>query len=325
MLPLPPGRQRDRRVAGARRRDGRGHRRPRAGRRGGRRRGGHRRRRQRDPYGCRRRGRWGRRGDLARRDPGAHRRRDARARERLALGAVDPAGRAGGAGPEARGLAAEDQPPARPAATAALRGRPGRGVRRDAAPRGVLERPPGGLRRRRGRAGARAAAGRGLLPLAVGRLYPRRRARRHPHADLLRAAHPGAALRGRRRQPQAAGRRARDRLAGRAPRRAADELRRTRRERRPVPGGEGAAGRRARPRHARRPHLPRRPGLALGAGARPAGHPGATLGRADRPRGGPGLRVGLAPRRRRLRARRPQRRDGRARGPRRGRHALNAG
>ena len=48
--------------------------------------------------------------------------------------------------------------------------------------------------------------------------------------------------------------------------------------------GEDPAGHRARPGHARRPHLPRRPGVAVGSRPRPPGDTGRALGRADQPR-----------------------------------------
>ena len=73
---------------------------------------------------------------------------------------------------------------------------------------------------------------------------------------------------------QAARRRARHRLPRRAPRRADRVVPASRdARRRPVHRGQDPAGRRARPGHARRPHLPRRPRLAVGAQPRPAATP----------------------------------------------------
>ena len=63
--------------------------------------------------------------------------------------------------------------------------------------------------------------------------------------------------------------RARDRLAQRAPGRPDRVGRRPRRRRQALHRGEDPARRRGRPGHARRPHLPRRPGLALGGRPRP--------------------------------------------------------
>ena len=79
-------------------------------------------------------------------------------------------------------------------------------------------------------------------------------------------------------------------------------LPRPRRRRQPVPRGPDPAGRRGRPGDARRPHLPRRPGLAVGPQPRPARHPRPAVGRPDRRRLGAGLRLRSPPRRRRLRA-----------------------
>ena len=71
--------------------------------------------------------------------------------------------------------------------------------------------------------------------------------------------------------------------------------------------GDGSAGDRGRPRHARRAHLPPRPAVAL----RRDGVRGGPLGRRDRARQRVRLRRRRPPRRRRLRHPRPQRRHGR--------------
>ena len=79
------------------------------------------------------------------------------------------------------------------------------------------------------------------------------------------------------------------------------------RRRRPtVPGGEDPAGHRARSRDARRPHLPRRPGVALGTQPGPPRDARAAVGRADRRRVRARLRLRIASRWRGLRPRRAQ-------------------
>ena len=142
LLPLPPDRQRHRRVAGPRRRDGRGHRGTAVGRRRRRRRGAHRGRGQLD-----RRLRRRRRGDLARRGPHAHGERAPRALRRRAVGAADPARRGARARHQARGRPAQDQLPARPAARTEVRRRPRRRLRRHAAPGRGLRPARHGVRR----------------------------------------------------------------------------------------------------------------------------------------------------------------------------------
>ena len=177
LLPLPPDRQRHRRVAGAGRRHGRGHRRA---ARGGAREAGaeiaHRRRRQR--HRGRRR--------PAPRSPGTTApaptsvQAAAGARQRGPVGAAGPAGRGAPDDREARGLAAQDQLPARPAAPAEVRASTrasafaGHAARRRGL-RPARSRPT--PRRRPGELPVRAA-GRALLPLADRPLDPRRPGRR---------------------------------------------------------------------------------------------------------------------------------------------------
>ena len=103
------------------------------------------------------------------------------------------------------------------------------------------------------------------------------------------------------------------RLAGRAPGRAAHRLRRARRRRPTVHRGQDPAGHRDRSGDARRPHLPRRPRLALGLEPLAARHPRPAVGRPDRRRLGAPVRLRRASRRCGLRHRRPQRRPGRPR------------
>ena len=141
LLPLSPDRQRHRRVAGARRRDGRGHRRARRlGPQGG---GGagRERRGDRDPQRAgRRRGRCRRRrGDA---DPA----RPVRAGERRPVGPGGPARRGTGPGREAGRRPAEGQLPAHPAAPAGVGGGPADRVRRDPPPGRGLPRARAGLR-----------------------------------------------------------------------------------------------------------------------------------------------------------------------------------
>ena len=116
--------------------------------------------------------------------------------------------------------------------------------------------------------------------------------------------------------PTRRGRTPRDRRGRRTPRRAAARLRAGRTRRPPVHRGQGAAGRRGRPRDARRPHLPRRPRVALGHGLGGPRHPSPAVGRRDRCRLRAALRV------RRPQGRRSERPGWAQRGPGSPRHAL---
>ena len=124
------------------------------------------------------------------------------------------------------------------------------------------------------------AAGRGLLPLADRPLDPRRLAGGHPHADLLRPAHAGGAVRRRPGRHQGAGRRPRDRVAQRAP-----AWSRSRPAWPATADGQPCIEAKI-PQdierdlaHAGRPHLPRRPRLAVGPEPGPPGHPRPAVGR----------------------------------------------
>ncbi len=225
-----------------------------------------------------------------------------------------PARRARGPRHQARGRPAQDQPPARPAPPAALRASTPRSP--SPAPctsarttpssrRRTPTRPPAGCPRR--------MPGRGLLPLADRPLDPRRRARGHPHADLLRPAHPGRALR-RRPGGQGARRRAGHRLPRPAPGRAAD---------RPAWPATPTATRASRPR-SRRTSSATWPCPAATSSTATWSGPGPPTAPASRPppsswgvqtdhRRGAALRLRRPSRRRRVRPRRPQRRPGRAR------------
>ena len=106
---------------------------------------------------------------------------------------------------------------------------------------------------------------------------------RHPHPDLLRPAHPGLAVRaGPPGEPSASPSR------GPSPPSTSTWSSRSRPAWRTdatgsaVHRGEDPPGRRGRPGHARRPHLPRRPGLAVGPQPRPPRHPCPAVGGADR-------------------------------------------
>ncbi len=186
--------------------------------------------------------------------------------QRRALGAADPARRGARGGDQAGGLAAEDQLPALPTAAAQVRRRPGRSVRRarfhvaeeyaaletayrQAAAGEIPDEPPGELYCHSltdpsilgelADYGAHALTYFGLhLPEA---LFDHRH--RGPQAEAVRRAI--AAIDVHLMEPLLS---LRDDRAGRVA----------------VRRGEVPAGRRGRPRDARRPHLPRRPGLALG-------------------------------------------------------------
>src|SRR5690606_17988622 len=129
-----------------------------------------------------------------------------------------------------------------------------------------------------------------------------------PHAHPLRTAHPGPAVRaGQRRHTRAAPGR-HPRPARRAPGGTARRLPGPRRGRAPLPGGPHPAGPGARPRAARRQHLPPRAVLA----PRPGGH--RPLGRGDPARQRPAVRRGRGARRRGQRRPGPQRGHGGAGG-----------
>ncbi len=137
----------------------------------------------------------------------------------------------------------------------------------------------------------------------------------NPHPDLLRTAHPGLPVRAGPRGGQTARRLPGTHLTQRAPGGADRDLRRHRRDGGALRRGQDPPGRRGRPGHARWPHLPRRPGLAVGPQPCPARHPCPAVGSADRLLVDPRLRLRRPAWRLRLRHRRPQRRTGRSRPP----------
>ena len=135
-----------------------------------------------------------------------------------------------------------------------------------------------------GRTDPRSAALRELLPLAdrpvdrgSGAAGPG-----FPHADDLRTAHTGPALRHDHDRYGSRLLQAALALAAVGAGRAPDRLHRPRCPRRPVHRGDEPAGRRAGSAAARRPDLPRRPGLALAGRRRGAGHRGRAVGGGDR-------------------------------------------
>ncbi len=172
------------------------------------------------------------------------------------------------AGRAARGLPAQGQPAARPAAAAAVRRDAEERVRRHVPRRRGLQPAAAGLHRGRGAATCRRPQPGELYchsltdPSILGPL-----AAQGMHTLTYFGVHtPGPGVRRRRRRAQrdVAVERALDAI-NEVPRGADRVADRHRRARQPLPGGQGAAGHRRGAGDARRPHLPRRPGLALGA------------------------------------------------------------
>ena len=160
--------------------------------------------------------------------------------------------------------------------------------------------------------GAVGAAGRGLLPLADRPLDPRRSSPEGMHTLTYFGVHtPGVAVRRATRRPRRSWRSQRA-LA------AINEHLVEPIEACVARDGDGQPcieakipqDIEARPGHARRPHLPRRPGLAVGPEPRSSGDPRPAVGRADRRRVGAPVRLRRPARWRRLGHRRPQRRPG---------------
>ena len=185
-------------------------------------------------------------------------------------------------GDQAGGRPAQDQLPARPAAAAEVRRRPGRRLRGHPAPGRGLQPAGDGVRRGGRRRGPVGDAGRGLLPLPHRPLDPG--LARRAHTLTYFGLHtPAVALRG----PGGA----KDLAVARALASLNEHLAEpiesclsTDSEGRPCIEAKVAAGRRVRPGDAGRAHLPRRPGVAVGLQPGAPGHAGPAVGRGHRPR-----------------------------------------